>query len=851
MNNHLDNPADLHYLIITEPEANQSNQHFSILPVEIKKKQKPQYLYAKQQLIQGSEGALLFEKLLQTNKLHLASYPSPPLTQTREQTGTFVWIGETDGKKRLHCRTNGNIVLTLPVSPIWYINPITRECGKLATPMDSEIACILLSAPALREEEIQEIYYLLKNKSTEKEIKLTLMEYFQSFQAQVIFEKNIRTWYYDCSPTTKLKTSRMAQQHISLEQIKWFDFEMGLEIEGKRINLLPPLVQLLEKQLTMHSLAHLFSLPDDKIFYLNLPVSPTTLNTSLAISMGRLKKILSVLTELHQEKSLSSNQKLILSKTRLLELATLKKTLDIQHLKWYGDATPKQLIKHFQQFENNFHDPTRLLTLPSNFFGKLRHYQLQGLYWLQCLKKTGLSGILADDMGLGKTIQLLAHLCLEKSLEKNQSAKKTPIKPSLIIAPTSLVMNWANEISKFAPSLKTIILHGQARKQIFDQISLCDVVLTTYALLLRDEKILIKHHYRLLILDEAQYIKNTHTKIGQIARKFIAEQRICLTGTPIENHLGELWSLFHFLLPNLLGEKRQFTRLFREPIEKHHQSPRLQDLKQRIAPFFLRRTKQAVLSELPPKIDIVRSILMTDPQRELYENIRIALHEKIMTAIHQQGISRAHMHILSALLKLRQVCCDPRLLKSQKSLDCIDRNSHISAKLLFLTKLLPNLITEGRKILLFSQFTEMLALIESELIKLEIPYVKLTGQTSSEKRYTLIQQFQSNQVPLFLISLKAGGLGLNLTQADTVIHYDPWWNPAVENQATDRAHRIGQDKTLFVYKLITADTIEEKIQSLQESKKNLFNQLLGTTDQTQHFKALTLEDIENLFSPLS
>jgi SNF2 family DNA or RNA helicase len=313
----------------------------------------------------------------------------------------------------------------------------------------------------------------------------------------------------------------------------------------------------------------------------------------------------------------------------------------------------------------------------------------------------------------------------------------------------------------------------------------------------------------------------------------------------MENHLGELWSLFHFLLPGLLGEKTQFYRLFRTPIEKNGDTKRRDYLRQRISPFFLRRTKKEVLKELPEKIEMVRPVVLTDTQRELYEDVRIALHDDVLAIIKEKGLGRSQIYILDALLKLRQICCDPRLLKVDRknsNFDVLD-----SAKLQWLMEMLPNLIDQGRKILLFSQFTEMIALIEKACDSAKIPYVTLTGKTSD--RDAVIQTFQSGKVPLFLISLKAGGVGLNLTQADTVIHYDPWWNPAVEHQATDRAHRIGQDKTVFVYKLITSGTIEEKIVSLQNEKQALLDAMLSGSIHS--VDDLSLENIEKLFAPIN
>jgi len=353
---------------------------------------------------------------------------------------------------------------------------------------------------------------------------------------------------------------------------------------------------------------------------------------------------------------------------------------------------------------------------------------------------------------------------------------------------------------------------------------------------------LLAQEYHYVILDEAQNIKNPKAQASKIVRQFNARHRLCLTGTPMENHLGEIWSLFDFLMPKLLGDEKQFRRLFRTPIEKHADQKRQHSLNTRIAPFLLRRSKQEVVKELPPKTEIIQNIELHGPQRDLYESIRLAMHEKVRNAINKNGVARSHIIILEALLKLRQVCCDPRLVKLDSA-----KKVKASAKMQLLMDMLPEQIEEGRRILLFSQFTSMLSLIEEELHKHKIDYVKLTGATKA--RDVPIQRFQNGDVPLFLISLKAGGTGLNLTAADTVIHYDPWWNPAVENQATDRAHRIGQNKSVFVYKLITSGTVEDKILALQARKKELADNLFS--DSGKGASALTQADLNALFEPLA
>lgn len=364
-------------------------------------------------------------------------------------------------------------------------------------------------------------------------------------------------------------------------------------------------------------------------------------------------------------------------------------------------------------------------------------------------------------------------------------------------------------------------------------------MLTTYPLLARDEEKLNQYEYHQLILDEAQYIKNPQSKAAQVVRQLKADHRLCLTGTPMENHLGELWSLFYFLMPGFLYSQDIFNKKYRYPIEKHAASHLKENLVARIKPFILRRLKTEVAKELPEKTTIEVNIDMNSQQSKLYEAVRATMQKNIREIVEEKGFKRSQIHILDALLKLRQTCCHPSLLK----LDKVKTENVDSAKLEHLMEMLASMVEEGRKILIFSQFTTMLSLIEERLKKVAIDYVKLTGQT--KKREEVIDKFQEGTVPVFLISLKAGGVGLNLTAADTVIHYDPWWNPATEDQASDRVWRIGQDKPVFVYKLITNQSIEEKIIDLQKGKSALAQSILST-DHEDEVK-LTENDLLTLF----
>ena len=469
--------------------------------------------------------------------------------------------------------------------------------------------------------------------------------------------------------------------------------------------------------------------------------------------------------------------------------------------------------------------------IPTTLRADLRGYQKEGYRWLQFLASQGLHGILADDMGLGKTLQTLTHLAAEHA--------KRPGKPSLIVAPTSVVPNWYAEANRFVPELKILTLHGPNRHDEFDAIPDADIVLTSYPLLGRDIDELASHQWHVVVLDEAQHIKNPKSINARSACKLKAAQRICLSGTPMENHLGELWSLMRFLMPGFLGDEKTFNTRFRKPIESEHSSDTQQALNRRVAPLILRRTKDQVASELPPKTELIHHIDLNEDQTRLYESIRASMDKRVRDAISEKGLGRSHIIALDALMKLRQICCHPMLLKGNTL-------PAPSAKLDFLTEeLLPTLLEEGRRILLFSQFTSMLALIQEHLERAKIPFLKLTGQTKN--RGEMVETFQKGNVPIFLISLKAGGTGLNLTAADTIIHYDPWWNPAAENQATDRAHRIGQTKPVFVHKLICQGSIEDRILDLQKHKSDLVESLLSA--ETSQLK-LDPQTLSHLLAPM-
>ncbi|MFO1485668.1 MAG: DEAD/DEAH box helicase [Verrucomicrobiaceae bacterium] len=594
----------------------------------------------------------------------------------------------------------------------------------------------------------------------------------------------------------------------------WFSLDLGVEIEGRRISLVPLLVDCIDQGLT----AAVLEKNLDQRFLLSLGGERDDV---LSVPAERLLVLLRFFDELLSTRPVRKDGKLQLDKLRAAQLATLD-GLPIR--------APAELSALSQQLEN-FQRIT-LIDPPKSLKASLRDYQREGASWMQFLREFGLHGILADDMGLGKTLQTLTHILIEKESGRMEH-------PCLIVAPTSVLRNWINESIKFTPTLSLLLMHGQSRKSDFKFLKQYDLVVTSYPLLVRDAEILGEQQWHIVALDEAQNIKNPKSLAAQVCGSLKARHRLCLTGTPMENHLGELWSLFHFLMPGLLSDADTFRQHYRNPIERDADADRQRQLSTRIQPLMLRRTKDAVAKELPPKTEILHNITLGKEQTDLYETIRAAMDKRVREAIAVNGLDRSQIVVLDALLKLRQVCCHPKLLKQETA-----QNVEESAKTAYLMdEVLPELIEEGRRILIFSQFTEMLALIEARLKKDGTPFVKLTGSTKD--RETPIREFQTGNVPVFLISLKAGGSGLNLTAADTVIHYDPWWNPAAEAQASDRAHRIGQTKPVFVHKLICEGTIEERVVAMQQKKAALVEGLLtGRTDKLQ----LTQADIQALFA---
>jgi superfamily II DNA or RNA helicase len=619
--------------------------------------------------------------------------------------------------------------------------------------------------------------------------------------------RQVDDWYADVSEEDEGRSA-------------WFDLELGIVVDGVKHPLLPLLVQLIRKAPRDFDAAALARHPDKDKLIAMLPGG-----ARVALPWGRIKPILATLGELYfTDREGKAFRLPYLDAARLAELEASAQ------MRWMGGERLREIGAKLHRFSG-----IDAVAAPAGLQAQLRDYQRAGLSWMQFLRAYGFGGILADDMGLGKTIQTLAHILVEKEAGRLDC-------PALVVAPTSLMANWQSEAARFAPGLRVLLLHGKDRAAQFDGIAAADLVLTTYALLPRDEETLRGQRFHLLILDESQYIKNHRAKAAQTARLIDARHRLCLTGTPLQNHLGELWSQFHFLMPGLLGDDKTFNAQYRKPIEKGGDGARAALLSRRVKPFMLRRTKDTVAKELPPKTEMMWPVELGSAQRDLYETVRLAMDKKVREEIDRKGVARSQIVILDALLKLRQVCCDPRLLKSTTASAAAVKTAG-SAKFDALFELLGTLLSEGRRILVFSQFTSMLALIGAALDERGYRYALLTGDT--QDRAAPVAAFQQGDVPLFLISLKAGGVGLNLTAADTVIHFDPWWNPASEDQATDRAWRIGQDKPVFVYKLIVKGSVEEKIQELQRKKSSLAHVLLGEGGALG--QQVTADDLREIF----
>ncbi|SEA55558.1 DEAD/DEAH box helicase [Acidovorax soli] len=640
------------------------------------------------------------------------------------------------------------------------------------------------------------------------------------------------------------KRQRPVQKHMLPGREGAWLLSLGIEIDGQTLDLAPLLADLLRRDARWLNARQMAAIDDIAIISLRTPGGQR-----IDAPAGPLKAIVGAMVDLLTDPTRNQRKEgdpLHLGAWEVRRIEALRAALVQAHRvgtvngwnnDWQlqGDAGLAQLAKRLRSIGT-----PQPVAAPQGLQVQLRPYQLEGLAWLQYLREQGLGGILADDMGLGKTAQALAHVLTEK-----EAGRLT--RPALVVLPTSLLFNWQAEAARMAPGLRVLSLHGPDRGQRYLQIAQHDLVLTTYPLLWRDVDALATQPFHLLILDEAQMVKNAGSRSARALRKLQAPHLLCLTGTPLENHLGELWAQFDFLMPGFLGDVRSFNARWRKPIEENGETLRAQLLSQRVRPFILRRRKQDVATELPPRTETILRVQLQGQQRELYEAVRTTADQQVCRVLAQQSFEGAQITILDALLKLRQVCCDPRLVKGAKVHPGTER-----AKLELLADLLPALVDEGRRVLVFSQFTEMLTLVAELLDTLALPYLTLTGQTPPRQRGAVVRSFQAQDdasAPMLLASLKAGGVGLNLTAADTVIHLDPWWNPAVAEQATARAHRIGQNQPVFVYQLVVQGSIEERMLELQASKAALAQGVLG--HDAEGAVKFSEADLHALLAPLT
>lgn len=634
------------------------------------------------------------------------------------------------------------------------------------------------------------------------------------FLADTADELREEGWAVECAPGWTLIWEEPTAWHgeWSANPGGWFDLALSIEIEGRSWDLLAICRQILSGSQSESILARL-----DQGRAITVRID----DMLVRLPAERMRPILSALGFLLEGEK---------AKLRIPGLLAAQfGDMGIGEESWKGLDLVRMQKERLAEAANL--EPAEL---PRTLQASLRPYQLHGYTWLQWLRRSGFGGILADDMGLGKTLQTLAHLLMEQ-----ESGRATA--PSLVVCPTSLLANWSAEARRFAPTLRVVVLHGADRTDHRDAADAADIVITTYPLLARDEEWLRERTWHLLVLDEAQTLKNARAQARGVVSRLAANHRLALTGTPMENHLGEIWSLVDLLHPGLLGSEGRFTRQVRQPIERAGNTALRERLSAIIAPFLLRRTKEQVATELPGKTEIVQYVELQGAQRDLYEAVRAGQDSTLHRILDERGWETSSLAILEALLRIRQVCCDPRLLPESLSQGCAS-----SAKIDWLTESVPEMVEEGRRILMFSQFTSFLDLVGSCLDDLAIPFVRLDGSTHD--RGEVVRRFQDGEAPVFLLSLKAGGTGLNLTRADTVIFLDPWWNPAAERQAADRAHRIGQTQPVFVYRLVAQGTIEERILALQERKTELADALFENAELSA--SRLTPGELQALLQPI-
>jgi superfamily II DNA or RNA helicase len=609
------------------------------------------------------------------------------------------------------------------------------------------------------------------------------------------------------------------------EDGQFLDVHMTIMSEQRTTDLLPAVIQLAALAMTGETKpgkAWVLGATDGIGGTAIVPVS----GGSLAVPYAQIKPFIDATTETIGDATIRDGRFRI-GRMAFSEAADLADEAIAADAAWIGGETALAAGRRLPAAAT----PTRHAP-PSDLTALLPPYQEEGLGWLEALAALEMGGVLADDMGLGKTVQALAHIMTQRE-------KKALDGPALVVCPKSLVPNWAAEVRKFAPSLNAVLLDGPKREKEREAAEKADIVITSYGILERDKRWFMDKRWGVAIFDEAQALKTRSSTARANALALATKRRVCLTGTPLENHLGELWSIVDCACPGFLGTEGHFNSRFRRPIEREGNKRRMETLRRRLRPIMLRRRKAEVAADLPPKIETTHLIAMSDAQRATYEHVRLKALADIEAAEAETNGRGNGVIVVAAMLRLRQVCCDPRLTPEHKP-------GTPSAKMDRLLAMLPEMVEQGRRILLFSQFTSMLDLIERGLDKIGMPRLRLDGKT--QDRSSPVTAFESGQAPLFLISLKTGGRGLNLTSADAVIHYDPWWNPSVEDQATDRAHRIGQTRTVFVHRLTMAGTIEAKMDILKARKATLLSSIIDGINMTRG-QSFRREEIDYLFSP--
>lgn len=573
-------------------------------------------------------------------------------------------------------------------------------------------------------------------------------------------------------------------------------FSLGVSLKGNLLQL-----NLESQEMPLDQLAEILARYDRKKKYFRLENG-----SFLDMQDSDMESLVALTDGLQLSQRELMRGEISLPKYRALYLESISQEEEVTYMK--KDKDFKDLVRHMKAQEDNEYE------IPESLKPIMRNYQKSGFMWLKTLHGNGFGGILADDMGLGKTLQVISFLLSELSTDSTETRR------SLIVCPASLVYNWQSELERFAPSLSTVMVIGDAagRKNLVENSKDKDILITSYDLLKRDVKNYENVDFFCEIIDEAQFIKNQNTQAAKAVKAILAGTKFALTGTPMENRLSELWSIFDYLMPGFLYGYRQFKEELESPIVEEHDEEAMLRLRRFITPFVLRRLKKDVLKDLPDKLEEVVYAKLEDEQKQLYEanaqNIRMQLGRQT-----QKEFNESKMQLLAELTRLRQICCNPALL--------YENYKGTAAKMDVCMELLRNATEGGHKVLVFSQFTSMLSMLVEKAEENGLSYYILTGQTSKQQRAEMVENFNRDETQVFFISLKAGGTGLNLTSADIVIHFDPWWNIAAQNQATDRTHRIGQKNVVTVYKLIAKDTIEEKIVNLQEAKKELADKVLG------------------------